>query len=177
MKLKNQMFKIVTRGLLALCIFLGTWSWNLLQIHPGRTVSLKIVTDEEFEAGSLELEALFSEIATVSERFAERFGIRFEVKETGTWRSDDSRQMMFELLDDMRRQTDKSGCDVVLGMTGQDYQNMDYLGAASYLNGYLLLQSSVFERDGRGILEHEIAHLFGAVDLNEPRSIMNSREI
>jgi hypothetical protein len=140
---------------------------------PDRVVTLKVVSDEEFRIGHDARTVLPRIISRVSDRFGQKFGIRLEVSRYDSWRSDNTRRNLFELLDDLRRKTSKDGCDVVLGVSAQDLSEGQYAGMASYMTGYIVLREPPFQALRSDILEHELAHLFGAVDLHEPGSIMD----
>ncbi len=144
---------------------------------PVREVTVKVVVDEEFRQGYDGPRVLPSIIDRVSKRFHEKFRISFKVKEYGIWRSDNTRHVLFDLLDDLRRKTGKAGCDIVLGFCGQSLNEGQYAGMASYMTGYVLLREPPFLALRSDVLEHELAHLFGAVDLREPGSIMDMARI
>ncbi len=144
---------------------------------PVREVTVKVVVDEEFRRGYDGPQVLPPIIDRVSERFREKFRISFKVMEYGTWRSDNSRHFLFDMLDDLRRKTGKAGCDIVLGVCGQSLKEGQYAGMASYMTGYVLLREPPFLALRSDVLEHELAHLFGAVDLREPGSIMDMARI
>jgi len=140
---------------------------------PDRVVTFKVVVDEEFRHGHDARSVLPRLIGRVSDRFSRKFGIRFEVSRYDVWRSDNTRRNLFELLDDLRRKTSKDGCDVVLGVSAQDLTEGQYAGMASYMTGYVVLREPPYQALRSDVLEHELAHLFGAVDLREPGSIMD----
>ncbi len=140
---------------------------------PDRVVTIKVVMDEEFRHGHDARTVLPRLIGRVSDRFGEKFDIRFEVSRYDLWRSDNTRRNLFELLDDLRRKISKDGHDVVLGVSAQDLAEGQYAGMASYMTGYVLLREPPFQALRSDLLEHELAHLFGAVDLRESGSIMD----
>ena len=144
---------------------------------PVREVTIKVVADEEFQHGFDGPSVLPRIIGRVSDRFQEKFRICFKVVEYGTWRSDNSRNTLFEMLDDLRSKTGKAGCDIVLGISSQSLTEGQYAGMASYMTGYVLLREPPFQALRSDVLEHELGHLFGAVDLREPGSIMDMARI
>lgn len=152
-------------------------SFGNSQSLPVRTLRLKVVIDEECQQ-SYQIDSIIKQqIGIAAQRFEKRFGIRFETEKISHWKSDDSRDSMFALLDDLRSKIPEDNFEVVLGITAQNLTDTDYVGAAAYLNSYILMQSPVRDSMWSSILEHEFAHLFGAVDLNEPGSIMDKQEI
>lgn len=169
--------KIPIRSLVFITLALLAQIPSLGRKVPVREATLKVVVDEEFRHGYDGPSVLPRIIGRVSDRFHEKFGISFIVEEYGTWRSDNSRHTLFDMLDDLRRKTGKAGCDIVLGITGQSLNEGQYAGMASYMTGYVLLREPPFQALRSDVLEHELAHLFGAVDLREPGSIMDMARI
>ena len=177
MATKKLKHKHLVRICLVGTVFLSLYAWSYPQILPARSVSVKVVTDEEFKAGPWQYDAVLAQLALVSDRFLKRFGIRLEFVDSGSWQSADGQRLLLEIFEDMQRKNRKSGCDVVLGISGQKNLDKYYQGAASYLGGYILLQAPALQCPKGWILEHEVAHLFGAVDLDEPGSLMNRKKV
>ncbi len=138
-----------------------------------RVVTLRIAHDREFEQnGSLFKVRRWVEHA--SKEYEARFGIRFEITEFAHWDSDDRRQSLLGLLSDLRQKIPKAGVDVVLGLTAQDFKDRETrLGTASYQTCYILMSLPRSESLAWKVLAHEMAHLFGAADIDEPGCIMH----
>lgn len=144
------------------------------QVQPVRTVTLKVVVDEEYrkkDDWSMEVSRI---VAGASKVFEKNFGIRFEIKNMGFWNSRNSQTSMMVLLNDLQGSVPHMERDVVLGFTGQHNLNHDFNGVASYLNSYILLRDVEFISTKRNTLLHELCHIFGAIDLNEPGSVMST---
>jgi len=144
------------------------------QNQPLRTVNLKIAVDEEFRSKDiwrLEIKRL---IMNSSQDFEMKFGIRFRIKSFVFWFSDDSRSSLLGLLNDLRRKVPPKESDVVLGFTAQPHLDYDLSGAAAYLNGYIVIKELRTELAMKRILMHEFCHLFGAIDIREKGSVMES---
>jgi len=175
--IKFQGMDLRRKACLALCLVLflgrGTFSAN----QKIRSVKLKIVIDEEFRRNKnwrLDVSQL---IRKASQSFEFKFGIRFEIKAISFWQSDNSNLTMPLLHQELQKDIAREDCDVVLGFTSQAYLGSKCFGIASYLNGYILVRDSGPESFRVMVLEHEFAHLFGAIDLNIPDSIMSKSKM
>jgi len=147
------------------------------QTQPLRTVSLKVAADEEFRMKNRltwrsDIQQL---VRYVSKDFEKHFGLRFKIGTIDHWVSDVAQDTMLGLLNDLRKKVPQGDCDIVLGFTSQHGLTHDLSGAATYLHGYILLREQDTKSIMRLMLKHELCHLFGAADLNEKNSIMNSR--
>ena len=81
---------------------------------------------------------------------------------------------MFDLMSDLRKKVPLDGHDVVLGFTSQYPLKHDFVGTASYFDGYILVRMLESESQMRSTLQHELSHLFGAVDIVEKSSVMGT---
>lgn len=142
-----------------------------------RSVKLKIAADEEFRRNKNWRVDVSRLVGKASKSFAGKFGIRFEIKSISFWQSDNSNLKMPLLHQELQKDIPRAACDVVLGFTSQAHLGNKCFGIASYLNGYILVRDSGPGSFREMVLEHEFAHLFGAVDLNIPDSIMSSSDM
>jgi len=124
-----------------------------------RVINVRVAVDEEFRQHQ-DWRSLIS-------------GLSFKVKSYAFWMSDDTNQNIFGLLNDLRKKVSYLGHDLVIGFTGEKKRPFHLLGGANYLRNYIVLRWNPSENLMKLTLTHELAHLFGAVDLNEPESIMN----
>ena len=162
-----------------LCIFLFLTVVTHKIVFPEhlstRTINIKIAVDGEFgsmENWPLEIKRI---VRDSSKNFENNFGIKFKIKSLESWSSDDSLNSMFELLNDLIRKVPQEESDVVLGFTAQRNIQEDLVGVASYLSGYILVRGLKSRNMMTSALTHEFSHIFGAVDLNEEGSIMDTK--
>ncbi|MEE8377443.1 MAG: M12 family metallo-peptidase, partial [Candidatus Aminicenantaceae bacterium] len=83
-------------------------------VQPVRTVTLKVVVDEEYrkkDDWSMEVSRI---VAGASKVFEKNFGIRFEIKNMGFWNSRNSQTSMMVLLNDLQGSVPHMERDVVL---------------------------------------------------------------
>ena len=166
------------RTAVLLCFLLHLFPLSYACDEELRTVSIKVAADEEFRSQSdwqLKAKRL---ISRSSARFKNEFSIRFHIEKFVFWNSDNSADSLFELLHDLRKKISHEGCDVVMGLTSQGQQGMEfeYSGIAAYLNSTVLLRELPSESTMERMMAHEFGHLFGAADLHEKGSLMDEEK-
>ncbi|MBU2439236.1 MAG: tetratricopeptide repeat protein, partial [Acidobacteria bacterium] len=139
-----------------------------------RTVTLKVAVDEEFRRQKNWRNEVLLTIRQVSDHFDRQFGIRFEIQQLVPWQSERSAETMYRLLNDLRGKVYQGDLDVVVGFTGQWRPTYVYAGVAAYLRSCILVRRLSPQGQMRKVLIHELGHLFGGVDLDEPGSVMNA---
>ncbi len=87
--------------------------------NPIRTVNVKAVGDEEFRERSDWKNRIRESIEQASSFFEDQFGIKFVLKETGKWNSDNSKKDLQSLLTELKGEIGKGNNDVVIGFTNQ----------------------------------------------------------
>jgi len=139
-----------------------------------RSVRVKIVVDEEFRKKDSWRQEVKRLIYETSRIFEDNFGIEFKLHSIKSWYSPNSLFSMHALLKDLRQKFSREDTDIILGLTSQYHLKNDLLGVASYLNGFVLLRRIDSSFVMRQTLVHEFSHLFGAIDLNEKKSVMGN---
>lgn len=138
-----------------------------------RTIRIKALVDEEYRQDKDWRMDITRSISNVSKKFERLHGIRFDIKQTEIWLSDNSKNSIYELLDQLKKSYPRDQCEVIIGFTDQSNIVDDYLGVAAYLNGYIIVRKAESDSLQNLILQHELSHLFGAIDLNEPGCVMD----
>lgn len=143
-----------------------------------RTVSVKLVADEEFRMTGRAWPGDWShnlrgELAAVSEEFEERFGIRFAIAAIGGWMSDNKRHSLLGLVSDLYPDLLKSRADILVGLTAQETISDRFAGCSSFDHCIVLVRRMSPESAMGNVLKHELCHIFGAVDIEEPGSVMD----
>lgn len=164
----------MAKRICVLCV-LAFFSLNPVfsETRSPRIVNLKIAYDEEFQktASPARIEQW---VAQASCDYEAHFGIQFHVSKIGSWKSSDRRYSLLDLMTDLRQKVPSHSADVVLGFTDQHLVlNPEKMGLACFSNGYILMRRPVSERKAINVLKHEMAHLFGAADLDEPGHVMH----
>ena len=172
-------FSLFMRIFILSSLFFLDFNLVVPQDHPVRTVNLKIVVDEKYKIIPTWRSDINWLITNASQEFEKRFNISFRIGLLDSWVPENAHNTVFGLLNDLRKKVSQENYDIVLGLTAQHGIAQGPSGAATYLHGYILLnESKLWESKSKtfmkSLLLHELCHLFGAVDLNEKSSIMNS---
>jgi Flp pilus assembly protein TadD len=138
-----------------------------------RDVRVRIVADEEWRrdpgwesrAGSL-LRAASAEFERVS-------AVRLVPAAFGGWESEDAVDSMEALADALESRADKEGCDILVALTAQPNLAGGLFGYSIFKEGLVMIRASDDAAAFAGALKHEIGHLFGAVHVSNPASVMD----
>jgi hypothetical protein len=141
-----------------------------------RTIKVRIAVDEEFRRRTLRLHETRKWVAAASYFFEKNFGLALQIEDLRYWGSDNSKRTLSGLVQNLYEEIEKGESDIVLGFTGQIRGESEVSGVASYRHGYALVKRMRQEYLTRVTVIHELCHLFGAVDLEKERSIMNRNE-
>jgi tetratricopeptide (TPR) repeat protein len=137
-----------------------------------RNVGIRILADEETRAISGWQAGISAAVSAVSKDFERLFGIRFFIEGFSGWPSEDSINSLDLLLDGLEAQAEKGNSDIVLAFTAQETPASSLRGYSLYKEGIILC---LFTDDTPGlerILKHELGHMFGAVHIADPESVM-----
>jgi len=148
------------------------------KLDPGglRTVRVKIAVDEEFRRRTYQFLETRKWVAAASYFFEKNFSFALQIADLKYWRSDNSKRTLSDLFQNLYEEIERGESDIVLGFTGQIRSESEVSGVASYRHGYALVKRMKYEYLTRVTVIHELCHLFGAVDLEKERSIMNKNE-
>jgi hypothetical protein len=138
-----------------------------------RVVGVKVVVPEEYKmsmAWKLEMNKMLRDIGR---GFKDLFGLAFRMMETGFWRPDSYQKSLFNHLKALIKRVPRGDCHLVIGILPPWISQGPPFGAADYLHSYLLIKDQSSIKSLSNILEHELCHIFGAIDLEEKGSIMS----
>jgi hypothetical protein len=135
-----------------------------------REIRVRAACDEEFRAQPQWREIAARRVATASEVFEVRFGIRWKVVDVVPWTSDDAAGSLAAVLDQLERDVPRKDVDVVIGFSGQNRakgSDRDYriVGMARYFGPCTVVTTTSRPRSDdwyRGELVHELGHVLGA---------------
>jgi tetratricopeptide (TPR) repeat protein len=138
-----------------------------------RMINMKIAADIELKSSPEWKMNVLHLITECSRVFEGRFGIQFKVKERGYWLRSNRASSIWESLDDLIESVSSGKSDLVLGISSQkNIRSLPY-GLSSYSHGYILIKYLNSKETMKAVLLHELCHMFGAVDLQEPGSVMH----
>jgi tetratricopeptide (TPR) repeat protein len=146
---------------------------NSHQDKSPRVIRLKLAADLDLRPNpewKMNVRRLVSECSLV---FEGRFGIQFDVEETGYWRPSNSARSIWDSLNDLMENVSPGKSDLVLGVLLDKSRGSIPYGLSSYSRGYVLIKYLNSKETMKAVLLHELCHLFGAIDLEEPGSIMH----
>jgi len=138
-----------------------------------RAVSVKIFVEGEF--GSLndlrsEAQGLLEE---VSKEFEELFQIRFTPVDFGEWPSSNGIQSLQSLAEDLNAHMPERSMDIAIVFAAPTNLPQSYSGYSLFRDAVIALEYTGERRTILRTLKHEICHLFGAVHVANPDSIMD----
>ncbi len=161
-------------GLILSCLYLSAPARSASRkFEVTRTIKVKLAVDEEWRKRPGGVYEIRRWMATASKFFEEHFGLRLKVAKVVPWASDNTKGSLISLCPDLYGKVDRGDCDIVVGFTYQIPSVSEPGGVAAYLHGYILIRRVRNSHMNRLALIHEICHLFGAVDLEEKKSVMS----
>jgi tetratricopeptide (TPR) repeat protein len=144
---------------------------------PPRTLSIRVAVDRDIMALDTWLQDIRLLLRDAFFPFSTRFRIQIKAKEIIGWDPESDLNSPLDLLSSLEKKVSHAGCDVVLAFASPRHASGDRRGIACCCFNYVLIQYLNSKRDLEFIIQHEICHLFGAVDLVEKKSIMSSAEL
>lgn len=154
--------------------YAGSFSTSTYSV---RTVNIKIASDADFRTRlkwELDIGSLMHECSRV---FEKRFGIKLNIEKYEYWEPQNEVEFIELSLIDLRKKVPSDECDLVLGIVSPDRVADSKCGVSSYCNGYILLKHQILEKKMEYYLLHELCHIFGAIDLYQPGSLMGVVEL
>ena len=154
---------------LILCLFLPLFS----EIPPVREITFKVLADEEFRQDPGWQAKAGEAVRFVSDEFEKAFGIRFVIKDFAGWTSPDSLRSLELMAEDLDTKAPRTECDVLLAMSAQTNLSGPYSGYSAYKQALVIVKVLPNLSSLELLLKHELAHLFGAVHVDNAASIMD----
>jgi hypothetical protein len=141
-----------------------------------RVVDVKIVAAVEFRISKLWDLEMHKMIRDVSRGFKSRFGIAFKVREVDFWEPEPVPKPLPGHLKDLIEKVPRGKCHLVIGIIPSTISQGPPFGVADYRHAYVLIKDHPSKSGLANVLEHELCHIFGAIDLDESESIMSSNQ-
>jgi len=137
-----------------------------------RTIRVKVLGDEDYRRDTKWAASADDLLRVVSAEIEQTFGIRFLPVAHDEWISDDRKKTLEALAEDLDARLDKGDADVVLAITAQKNPAAGYSGFAQFREGLVLIRDGPDRDELARTLIHEFGHLFGAVHVDDPSSVM-----
>jgi tetratricopeptide (TPR) repeat protein len=153
------------------------FSWFLifpaLLFSQARVINIRALADEEFRARRDWKTRIENLIDDVSREFEELFQIRFDLLEFEEWSSADGLRSLEQIAEDLSARLIKGRADVVVAFSAKKVLPQSYSGYSLFREGIVVLEYNGENPAVFRTLKHEISHLFGAVHVANPESIMD----
>lgn len=137
-----------------------------------RVLDVKLAATLEFKSSKAWRVEFCKMIRDINLGLKSRLGIAFRVKEIDFWTAQSHGLTLPEYLNDLTRKVPPGECHLVIGILPSWVSQGPPFGAADYLHAYIVVKDHPSKSGLAGVLEHEICHIFGAIDLDEDGSIM-----
>ncbi|MDH4196257.1 MAG: tetratricopeptide repeat protein [Candidatus Aminicenantes bacterium] len=138
-----------------------------------RTLSVLLAADGSVRADARWVRTAGRILAGVSADFEREFGIRFVVAAAIAWDPEPGAASLEELADDLVSRVRLRDQDIVIALVGRGGVQDPYFGFSLLKDGVVVLRKTLGVGSLTRALKHELAHLFGAVHVEAPDSVMD----
>jgi hypothetical protein len=138
-----------------------------------RVLEVKIVAPVEYQTTNLWKLEMNKMLRDIGRRFKDRFGLAFRVNETGFWQPEPRSQALLDYMRELVEKVPRGECQLVIGILPSSAFPGPPYGIADYLHSCVLIKDHSSASGVTSVLEHELCHVFGAIDLDENGSIMS----
>jgi len=141
-----------------------------------RTISIKIAADSELRIVNKWEFKIRSLLRHCSHILENRVGLQLKVEEIEYWKIEEDCYSLKQIQNNMRAEVQPGESDIVLGIVSSKNKRAGPYGISSYFHGDIAVKYIPQKKAMECILLHELSHIFGAVDLHEPDSIMGIKK-
>ena len=153
-----------------------------------RAVSVKVLADPALRKDETWKLDIFRAVRDASQTLDDISGITLTIKTYDYWApppmeatagwNRGSKTVLLALASMNRRivEVGRGGSDLVIGLVPEGPEGPYMPGVADYLMGTVVLKNLESRGGIRYVLLHEILHIFGAIDLKTPGSVMSRRD-
>lgn len=150
--------------------------WGLMAgflYAESRSVTIKAVADEEFRADPGWRDRIRGLLARASADFESLFGIHFEILGLEPWISDNGLKGLDAMALRLDAHVPRPNSDILIAFSAQRNPGERYIGYSLFREGVIILLDEEEPPALDTSLRHELAHLFGAVHVDDPDSLMD----
>ena len=152
---------------------LFAWIPSALVSSESRQLNLKVLADENFRRLPNWQQKIEAAVSSASREFEMLSGIAFFVRKFEDWVPDHSLATLDLLTNDLDSRVDREDCDIILAITARPDLKDRFYGNALFQEAIVVLKDSPEPSLLARCLKHELAHLFGAVHVDDPDSVMD----
>jgi hypothetical protein len=138
-----------------------------------RELSVLVVADEEFRRDPSWKSRVEAVLESVSSHLEKILGLRLAASEFRDWTSSDALGSVEMLAEDLAANLDKDPSHIVVAFTDQKNLETRHDGCSLFKEGLIVLKQSEKIVELVRSLKHEIGHLFAAVHVENPESLMD----
>jgi tetratricopeptide (TPR) repeat protein len=138
-----------------------------------RNLSLLVLADEEFRQEPGWKALAKGALEKMSSDFEKQFGLRFAIGEFSEWQSNDSLKSIDLIAEDLDAKITREPFDILIAFTSQKNLEEKSLGCALFKEGIVVVLKTKDAPTMVKSLEHEVAHLFGSVHVDNADSLMD----
>jgi hypothetical protein len=168
--------RLASASLVGVLFIASLWTFSIFSsasTRDIRVIEVKIVAPAEYKLTNLWKLEMNKMLRDIGRRFKDRFGLAFRVKETGFWEPESRPKPLADYMRDLEDNVQRGESQLVIGIvSGLDFPGPPY-GIADYLSSCVLIKDHPSISSLTNVLEHELCHIFGAIDLDEDGSIMS----
>lgn len=146
------------------------------QISQVRTVSLCLLSDEEFSRVADGRKNVEKVLDIISQEFEASFGIKLVSNGWGEWQSPSEARTVEELAELLDSPEIRQKADLLVAVTAQKTIAPEHSGLALVRGGIVVLVYTPEQRKLKILLKHELGHIFGAVHVPIPGTVMSCGE-
>jgi tetratricopeptide (TPR) repeat protein len=141
--------------------------------QQGRELSVLVLADEEFRRDPSWKSSAEAVLESASSYFEEICGLRLAVSELREWTSSQAFSSVEMLAEDLAANIDKGLIDIVVAFTDQEDLDTRHSGCSLFKEGIIVLRREKRTSEMVRSLKHETGHLFAAVHVEDPESLMD----
>ena len=138
-----------------------------------RELNVLVVADEEFRGDPSWKSRIEDILESASSHLEEIFGLRFAASEFRDWTSSDALGSVEMLAEDVAANIDKEPSDIIVAFTEQKNLETRHNGCSLFKEGTIVIKHAGNSAEMVRSLKHEMGHLFAAVHVEDPGSLMD----
>ncbi|MGB9862182.1 MAG: tetratricopeptide repeat protein [Candidatus Saccharicenans sp.] len=142
-----------------------------------RAVSLRLLSDEDFDSVAGGKKKVETVLRKISEEFEAQFRLKFIWEGWGTWISPSEARTVEDLAERLDSPHFRQKADLVVALTAQKNISPEHSGLALIQSGIVVVVYTSEEKKLEKVLKHELGHIFGAVHVPFPDSVMACGEV
>ncbi|MDD8019585.1 MAG: tetratricopeptide repeat protein [Acidobacteriota bacterium] len=138
-----------------------------------RQIRVQLLADDDLNHSPEAMNRVESSLAEISDEFESLFGLTFIPAGWSSWEADKGSHNIQELVEKSNLFLPGKKADLVLAVTARTNLQPEYSGLALFRNSVVIIVYTSDRTKLRKLIKHEFGHVFGAVHVPEPASVMS----